>query len=655
MMLFLTPVASFSVVRHREDRWRGVIADWCHKHSNLNNNSSNNNNTAASPQRGKTSLTTKSYKRVRLESFPSPVEDGNEKDDSMNSETTSNIEYSVILHSGDASNLGSDERVMARVSQSELELVEDENLLRIRSPVVDDLFTRFNASAGAFSPNDLLAYQYPCDDTVLLESKQRHNYNDDMLLEPSAQKLCDDIVAAVQDFAAKRLLKHLRLQDYTLSMDTNPLLCTVNDRLVALANGKISVLSYHNRQADSGASPTSRQRVKTSLPTATRKAAVLLLNELLRLQQHIREINAMRQQCKEQGHRIQYCLGEIVKHKVFGFRGIVAGWDATPTVDVRNWDGLQHIENPMELPFYYIVPDINDCIQAFNGPRPLRYVCQENLEACPENQKFIQVDEKMLGPHEWHRIATVRSRATSADTTDTSSSKASYMAPFEVRYNFGEDLQDDGLTQDCLSQIEFEFNRWHVLARNGEIKGGDNNENTDEDLFKLENEEDIAVLAKLSIQNLQSLLRLVDNQKDAVMLQDLLKEMRRAHVNPRARQEMEKGMEELTSGQAKRASETFRRIVTDIDPSYAEAWNKLATCEFLMARYEAAMQASSQALELDPDNVPAITGLGLIHMELKEYEKAAYHFEKTMAIDPWSPGECFQTVPFIARIERVLI
>jgi hemimethylated DNA binding protein len=96
---------------------------------------------------------------------------------------------------------------------------------------------------------------------------------------------------------------------------------------------------------------------------------------------------------------IDFSLGQVVRHKIYGFRGLVAAWDTKPRMDVSNWDGLSHIERPEEKPFYHIYPDANDCIKAFGGTRSFRYVCQDNLELCPVDDPLDF--EMTLDPDEW--------------------------------------------------------------------------------------------------------------------------------------------------------------------------------------------------------------------------------------------------------------
>jgi heat shock protein HspQ len=96
--------------------------------------------------------------------------------------------------------------------------------------------------------------------------------------------------------------------------------------------------------------------------------------------------------------KIKFSLGQVVKHKLYDYRGVVVAWDIKSKVDVRNWDGLKHIKDPQDQPFYHVIPDENDCIRAFGGSRSFRYVCQDNLEVCETSSKLAV---ESLNPQEW--------------------------------------------------------------------------------------------------------------------------------------------------------------------------------------------------------------------------------------------------------------
>ena len=86
---------------------------------------------------------------------------------------------------------------------------------------------------------------------------------------------------------------------------------------------------------------------------------------------------------------IRFCIGEVLRHKRFGFRAVVIGWDRRPEVDVSQWDGVVGLPSGAEQPFYRMLPDLSDCVENLGGPRDVRYVAQENLERLPLNHRRI--------------------------------------------------------------------------------------------------------------------------------------------------------------------------------------------------------------------------------------------------------------------------
>ena len=114
-----------------------------------------------------------------------------------------------------------------------------------------------------------------------------------------------------------------------------------------------------------------------------------------------------------------------------------------PAYGVTHWDGLQHIKNPEQYPFYHVIPDRNDVMVAFGGERPRRYVCEENLELCPKENRDLDID---LEP-EW--------------TTDVKNVK--YVPSDELRLRHGEELEDDGLTAKCLGEIKVRL-FWNLVV-----------------------------------------------------------------------------------------------------------------------------------------------------------------------------------------------
>ena len=86
---------------------------------------------------------------------------------------------------------------------------------------------------------------------------------------------------------------------------------------------------------------------------------------------------------------VRYQIGEVLRHRKFGFRAVVIGWDRRPAVDVTDWDGVVGTASGAEQPFYRMLPDMTDCVQHLGGPRDVRYVAEENLEALPVAHRRI--------------------------------------------------------------------------------------------------------------------------------------------------------------------------------------------------------------------------------------------------------------------------
>ena len=59
----------------------------------------------------------------------------------------------------------------------------------------------------------------------------------------------------------------------------------------------------------------------------------------------------------------------MLRHRKYGFRGVVVGWDRRPTVDVSGWDGVQGLPSGPDQPFYRVLPDMRDCVELLGRKR----------------------------------------------------------------------------------------------------------------------------------------------------------------------------------------------------------------------------------------------------------------------------------------------
>jgi hemimethylated DNA binding protein len=255
------------------------------------------------------------------------------------------------------------------------------SLQRVKNSLIKQYFTKF--AGGHFEPNNKLAYMYPLDQFSICS---RALAGLDIVKEtrgvesretPELMKAKMDIARGMQEISNRLLLP---LSEASCQPHED-----VNGTPTLLSSLKSYILSMPTRDV---------------APSQNSEGAIPLLAKLYHFHVKINAMLATRKSNQVHKEHIHYSLGQIVRHKLYGFRGVIVAWDPKPRMDVSNWDGLAGIERPQEKPFYHVYPDVNDCISVFGGPRHFRYVCQENLELSPVEETPLDV-EVHLDPEEW--------------------------------------------------------------------------------------------------------------------------------------------------------------------------------------------------------------------------------------------------------------
>jgi len=353
------------VVQHTKEKWRGVIVGWgVEKDKNPGKLSS---------------LTTKQYSLKQ------------EEEDDDDTSTTKRVQYTILVDVHD-SNLLQSSKTVTLEFQDDLISIEDPYLQRIHNALIKKYFESYRD--GHFEPNNILSYMYPLDEYSHYKLINDCDEDDEVEsgMSSELEKSSTAITQGVQEISRLLLVPLLSSELFQEQKEGD-----VDDASRLLASLRSDVLSM-----------------------SVEDSPISMLAKLYHLRVKINALLYSRSanQKRRQEHNIQYKLGDIVRHKIYGFRGVVSEFDATPRWDVSNWDGLTHIENPNQKPFYAIYPDTNDCIQSFGSPRNWRYVCQDNLELCPQDKPLeLEFDEWIFNED-----------------------KGSYTPTVEMKFMYGEDI-----------------------------------------------------------------------------------------------------------------------------------------------------------------------------------------------------------------------
>jgi tetratricopeptide (TPR) repeat protein len=100
---------------------------------------------------------------------------------------------------------------------------------------------------------------------------------------------------------------------------------------------------------------------------------------------------------------------------------------------------------------------------------------------------------------------------------------------------------------------------------------------------------------------------------------------------------MADGMTAMARRDYRSALAKFDQVVT-IAPDFAEGWNKRATVDYLIGLYPASLSDIAKTLALEPRHFGALSGRGLVYIELEEEGLALESFEAALAIYPSQPG-----------------
>lgn len=107
--------------------------------------------------------------------------------------------------------------------------------------------------------------------------------------------------------------------------------------------------------------------------------------------------------------------------------------------------------------------------------------------------------------------------------------------------------------------------------------------------------------------------------------------------NPEVEKLMNTGVTAMSASEFPMAIDAFKHV-TELAPDFAEGWNKLATVHYLVGDYQDSLDEIGHTLELEPRHFGALSGLGLVQVELDHTEQALDAFERALEVYPMLQG-----------------
>ncbi len=132
-------------------------------------------------------------------------------------------------------------------------------------------------------------------------------------------------------------------------------------------------------------------------------------------------------------------------------------------------------------------------------------------------------------------------------------------------------------------------------------------------------------------------LKTTDNNAEGADLTQLIWEIWHQSDNDVVNDLMSEGIGEMSVRNYERALTVFNEVV-EIDPDFAEGWNKRATVYYLLGKYKASMRDIERTLTLEPRHFGALSGLGLIFLAIGNDGAALEAFEAALKVNPHMPG-----------------
>ena len=139
---------------------------------------------------------------------------------------------------------------------------------------------------------------------------------------------------------------------------------------------------------------------------------------------------------------------------------------------------------------------------------------------------------------------------------------------------------------------------------------------------------------KLALDKLFIELKTKKVSSEAKKIEDKIWKLWTTHPSEKTLTELlAKGSEYMFRNEYASAHNVFSKVI-ELDPNWAEGWNKRATVLYLMGNYDLSQKDIDEVLKLEEKHFGALSGQGLVQTALKNYQKAIDSYLEAHKIYP---------------------
>ena len=136
------------------------------------------------------------------------------------------------------------------------------------------------------------------------------------------------------------------------------------------------------------------------------------------------------------------------------------------------------------------------------------------------------------------------------------------------------------------------------------------------------------------LNNLFTQLKAISDAEEAKKVEDKIWNLWTTHPSEESLTELlAKGSEYMMQNQLTSAHNVFSKVI-ELDPKWAEGWNKRATVLYMMGNFELSQKDIDMVLSLEKRHFGALSGQGLVQTALENYEKAIDSYIEAHKVHP---------------------